>query len=304
MKSLRGILVAAFCVLVALPASAAVEIVETVDYLPGAAPQEECNWEAGVVQSSVTKSRNFIAMAAPSSPASGQRLSLQVVQLKLSRAAKKSNYSVVLRANVADAGKLLATREFQEDASFDSGRPGCDTLRAIGASLGESVAGWVAQTQFMTCGVDCVGIHPDEPIVVGAEVLIGDADAINDTVRNECRFTTAMVGLLVKTFNEYDPPPRAKLESRAIDIQQYSGRRLLLRVNNVHALGGGGWTGPKWMDMSGELWDGKTLVGNFVSHTSSGRGLTTCRSVDSLNESTADKIVEWLRSPTLGATLN
>jgi len=304
MKSLRGILAASFCALVASTASAAIEIVEAVDYLPGATPQEECHWEAGVVQSSVTKSRNFVALASASSLGSSPRLSLQVVQLKLSRAAKKSEYSVVVRANVADADKLLATREFQEEDSFDNGRSGCDALRAIGASLGEAVGGWVAQTRFMKCGIDCDGIHPDEPIVMGAQVLLGEADAINDTVRNDCRFPTAMVSLLVKTFNDYDPPPRAKLESRAIDVQQYAGRRLLLRVHNVHALGGGGWTGPKWMDMSGELWDGKTLVGNFDAHTTSGRGLTTCRSVDSLSESAADKIVEWLRSPTLGASLN
>jgi hypothetical protein len=307
MKSRRGILAAAFCVLPAMPAMpalAAVEIVEAVGHLSGATPLEECDWESQVVQSSVMKSRNFVVMASASSSASGQRLSLHVVRLKLSRAAKKSDYSVVIRADVADADRLVATREFQEDASFDNGRSGCDSLRTVGASLGEAVAGWVAETRFMKCGVDCDGIHPDESIVIGAQVLIGEADAINDTVRNDCRFATAMVDLLVKTFNEYDPAPRAKLESRAIDVQQYSGRRLLLRVHNVHALGGGGWTGPKWMDMSGELWDGKSLVGNFYAHTSSGRGLTTCRSVDSLSESAAYKIVEWLRNPTLGASLN
>jgi len=27
----------------------------------------------------------------------------------------------------------------------------------------------------------------------------------------------------------------------------YPGRRVVLRVNDVHALGGGGWSGPKWL---------------------------------------------------------
>ena len=75
---------------------------------------------------------------------------------------------------------------------------------------------------------------------MGAEVLVGSVDAINDTVRNDCRWPTAMVSRLIKAFNESDdPPPRAKLESRPIDIEKYPGRRLVLRLNEVHALGGG-----------------------------------------------------------------
>jgi len=89
----------------------------------------------------------------------------------------------------------------------------------------------------------------------------------------------------------------------AADIETYPGRRLVLRVNNVHALAGGGLSGPKWMAMSGELREGKLLVANFESYSSSGRGHTTCRSVDSLSDSTTGMIVAWLRSPTLGAKL-
>jgi hypothetical protein len=303
MKSIYSIVVAAACALVGSPAWAAIEIAEAVEYLQSAAPDEACTWEAGMVSSTVAKSKGFITVAAKTSATSGLRLSLQVPQLKLTRAAKNGEYSLVVRANVADAGKLIATRDFQDDKSFKSGASACDALRGLGASLGENVAGWVSKMHFMECRDDCDGIHPDEPIAVGAQILIGRADALNDTVRNECRWPTAMVSLLLKTYNDNDPPPRAKLESRAIDIEKYPGRRLVLRVIDVHALAGGGWTGPKWMDMSGELWDGKTMVANFDSHTNSGRSLSTCGSVESLSESTADMIVEWLRSPSLGASL-
>lgn len=305
MKSLRGILVAVACAFVALPVWAAIEIAEGVEYLPGATPDAAaCTWEAGMVSTAVASSKGAITAAGKPPESSGLNLSLQVVQLKLSRTAKGGEYSAVVRANVVGHGKLLATRDFQDEASFKSDRPPCDALRAIGVALGEGASDWASQTRFMECGEDCVGIHPDEPIAMGARILLGSVDAINETVRDECRWPTAMVGKLVKVFNESDPPPRARLESRAIDIEKYPGRRLVLRVNNVHALGGGGITGPKWMEMSGELWDGKNLVANFRSYTSSGRGLTTCRSVDSLSDSTADMIAQWLRSPSLGANLN
>jgi hypothetical protein len=305
MKSLRSILIVAVCALAGLPAWGAVEVAERVDYLPGAQPDDTvCTWEASMAVAAVERSKGAITPAGKAPAISSLRLSLQVAQLKLSRTAKGSDYAVVIRGNVAREGKLLATRDFDGDGSVKNGQPACDTLRAIGASIGERAAKWVSRTRFMECRDDCTGIHPDETIVVGAEILMGNDDAINDTVRDECRWPTTMVGRLVTAFNDGDPSPRAKLESRAIDIEKYAGRRLVLRVNNVHAVGGGGFSGPKWMDMSGELREGNTLVANFNSHTSSGHGFTMCKSVDSLSESTSDMIVEWLRSPTLGAKLD
>ena len=304
-KSLRSMFVVALCAFAGLPAWGAVEVAERVDYLPGAQPDETaCAWEASVAVAAVEKSKGAITLAGKTPAISGLNLSLQVAQLKLSRATKGSDYAVVVRGNVTRDGKLLATRDFDGDGSVKNGQPACDALRGIGASIGERAAKWVSRTRFMECRDDCIGIHPDEAIVVGAEILPGNDDAINDTVRNDCHWPTAMVSKLVKAFNDNDPPPRAKLESRPIDVEKYPGRRLVLRVDNVHALGGGGWSGPKWMVMSGELREGNTLVASFESYTNSGRGFTTCRSVDSLSESTSDMIVEWLRSPTLGAKLD
>ena len=304
MKSLRGILILAVCALAGLPAWGAIEVVEHVDYVSGAQPDDpSCAWEAGVVLATVENSNGVITPAGKTPAISGLKLSLEVARLKLSRTAKGGDYSTVVRGNVVSDGKLLATRDFAAEGSFKNGQSACDALRTVGASIGSGAGEWASQTRFMECRDDCAGIHPDETIVVGAQVLEAEADAINSTVRDDCRWPTAMVGKLVKAFNESDPPPRAKLESRPIDIEKYPGRRLVLRVKNVHALGGGGLSGPKWMAMSGELREGNALVANFDSYTSSGRGLTTCRSVDSLSDSTTDMIVEWLNTPTLGAKL-
>jgi len=304
MKSLRGILVVAVCALAGLPAWGAIELAETVDYLPGAQPDDAaCPWEANMVSAALASSKGAITQAGKTTATAGLRLSLLVAQVKRTRGAKESEYSAVVRGNVVAGSKLLATRDFQDDGSFKNDQSACDALRTVGASLGKSAAEWASQTRYIDCRDDCTGIHPDETIVVGAQILIADAEAINETVRDGCRWPTAMVSRLVKAFNEHELPPRAKLEARPVDIETYPGRRLVLRVNNVHALAGGGLSGPKWMTMSGELLEGKMLVANFESYSNSGRGLTTCRSVDSLSESTAEMIVEWLRSPTLGAKL-
>jgi hypothetical protein len=285
------------------PAFAALGVQENVDYLEGAKPGDAaCRWEAGMV-SAASAQIERVAAKAGGSDATHLRLAFRVVELKLSQGASKNQYSVTVRGDVLADEKLVGTQDFQRSQSFRGDASACDTLLQIGGSIGKDSANWVSETRFMECLRDCVGIHPDEVIVVGSEVLMPDSDAVNETVRNDCHWLTAMVGKVVSTFNESDPKPRSRLESRVVDIEKYPGRRLLLRVNNLHAVGGGGFTGPKWLSMSGELWDGKSLVASFESYTGSGRGLTTCRSVDSLTEKSADMISEWLLNPTLGAKL-
>ena len=304
MRELRRILISIVCALAALPSWGAVQIEEHVNYLEGVQKDSpDCIWEPSVAAAAIANAGGSITPAAKAEVGTGVRLSLQVLSFKVARASK-STYAIRLRADVTEDGKLLATRDFTGEGTFKSAESACPALNKIGTSMGEDVGEWIAQTRFMACHEGCSGIHPDETIVVGDAILMGDADAINDTVRNECHWPTEMVSRLVKEFNGNDSPPRAKLESRRIDIEKYSGRRLVLRVNNVHALAGGGYTGPKWMDMSGELREGNVLVASFQSHATSGRGLTTCRSVDSLSDSTTEMIVKWLNSPSLDARLN
>ena len=305
MNKMAGVLVLVVCALTGLPSWGAIQIEERVNYLQGAQPESaDCAWEASMIAAAIASSAGSITPVVKTTVGTGLRLSLQVVELKLSRSAKGGDYLLRIRGDVFDDDKLLATRNLQDDSSFKGDLSACSALKDIGTSIGESAAEWVSQTRFMECHEGCSGIHPDETIIVGEEVLVGEADAINSTVRDECHWQTTMVSRVVKAFNESDPPPRAKLEPRRIDIEKYSGRRLVLRVNGVHAVGGGGFSGPKWMDMSGELREGNLLVASFQSHTNSGRGLTTCRSVDSLSDSTTDMIVEWLNNPTLDAKLN
>lgn len=299
----RALMTASMCTLasVAVPAWSAVQIDPQVGHRQDAPPDTaSCAWEAGLVESAIKLSKGTISSAQPGGK--DTKLTLQVIEFKRS-GASKVRYAIRVRADVTEGGKLLATRDFEEEDAHKADQPACPVLSQIGASLGESVAEWVSETRFMTCGEGCTGIHPDETIVMGPEILLGAPDAINETVRVDCQWQTSMVSRLATAYNESEPAPRAKLESRSVDIEKHPGRRLVLRVDEVHALGGGGYTGPKWMYMSGELFDGNALVASFKSRTNSGRGLTTCRSLDSLSDSTADLIVNWLNSPSMNAYL-
>lgn len=295
-KAFGGALLA----LAASTATAAVEIEDRLPYLAGTEPQAGCAWEPNVVAGAVEQSEGALK---PKGQAGALKLSLQVLQLKHTPGGRSNTYNLTLRADVRDNGKLVATRDFAAENSYKPPLPGCDTLKSLGTGLGENVADWVTKARFTPCGEGCQGLRPDEPIVVAPEIELAKPDAINSTVRDECRWPSAMVQRLVKAHNEYDPAPRARLEARAVDAATFKGRRLVLRVTDMHAVGGGGITGPKWLHMTGELRDGDTVFASFVSQGTSGRGLTTCRSVDALSDETAYWIVEWLRGPSLNAEL-
>jgi len=78
---------------------------------------------------------------------------------------------------------------------------------------------------------------------------------------------------------------------------------LVLRVNNMHASGGGAMSGPKFLNISGELWDGPSKVATFTFNKWTLAGITTCRAVDSLVDAAAYTIADWLRTPTIDAKL-
>jgi len=308
MKSVRGLVMGLACALAGLPAWGAVELEEGVTYLKGAQLYDKtCSWEASLTGAVTARSKRGVELATAPATLTSVRLTVEIVSLTLERRPKEGIHEAVVRANMSRNGKLLASRDFQNDESFKTGASACDALLTLGSLLGKSIAEWAPTTSraLMECGDDCIGIHPDETIVIGAEVLPVSAESMSDTVRDECKWPSDMVNRLVKEFNGYEEPvPRTKLEARPIDIEKYLGRRLVLRVKDIHALGGGGFSGPKWMNLTGELYDGKSLVATFESYTNTGRGFTTCRSLGELSHHSAEIIAEWLRNPTMGARIS
>ncbi|WP_445147034.1 hypothetical protein [Dyella sp. Tek66A03] len=87
------------------------------------------------------------------------------------------------------------------------------------------------------------------------------------------------------------------------DVSRLSGKVLTMRITQVHAIGGGGLTGPKWAAVHGELHDGSKLVGSFDAHQHTSVGLTTCGSLNHLGKELGEDIADWLKTPTLDAKL-
>jgi hypothetical protein len=122
-------------------------------------------------------------------------------------------------------------------------------------------------------------------------------DVANESVRKECDWNTTMPRYLA-----------AESDGRVIVAENTSntktGKRLVLVATNLHTLGGGGWTGPKWLVLEGKLMQGDKLLGNFeVRRQTIGGSFRACSTLQSLSEEISDDILEWLKAPGPNAKL-
>lgn len=137
----------------------------------------------------------------------------------------------------------------------------------------------------------------EDVVQVSSRIPYQSDDVANDDVRKECDWNTTMPRYLA-----------AESDGRVIVAENKSntntGKRLVLVATNLHTLGGGGWTGPKWLVLEGKLMQGDKLLGNFeVRRQTIGGSFRACSTLESLSEEISDDILEWLKQPGLNAKL-
>lgn len=142
-----------------------------------------------------------------------------------------------------------------------------------------------------------VSARAEDVVQVSSLIPYQSDDVANEDVRKECNWNTTMPRYLAE-----------ESKGRVIVAENKSntntGKRLVLVATNLHTLGGGGWTGPKWLVLEGKLMDGDKLLGNFeVRRQTIGGSFRGCSTLESLSEEISDDILEWLKAPGLNAKL-
>ena len=137
-----------------------------------------------------------------------------------------------------------------------------------------------------------------EDVVLVPSVIPYQSDAVaNDNVRKECTWNTTMPRYMADKSDG-----RVKVAEQNFDAA--NGRKPLLAATHLHAIGGGGWTGPKWLTLEGKLMQGKQLLGNFEVRRQTIRGsYRACSTLESLSEEITQDILEWLKAPGPNAKL-
>lgn len=146
-------------------------------------------------------------------------------------------------------------------------------------------------------GLAAVSARAEDVVYVSSVIPYQSDNVANDTVRRECTWNTTMPRHMAEKSGG-----RVKVEERSLDA--VSGKKLVLVATHLHTIGGGGWTGPKWLVLEGKLMQGKQLVGNFEVRRQTIRGsYRACSTLESLSEEITEDILEWLKAPGLNAKL-
>ena len=120
-------------------------------------------------------------------------------------------------------------------------------------------------------------------------------------VRDQCALQTK-----VPEFVAAAAGSSVELVDGALDRKK--GRVLELEITEVHAPGGGGFSGPKWLTVKGELYDKGKQIGSFRAKRFSTGGAFggfkgTCAIIGRCTKAIGDDIASWLGAPTQNAEL-
>jgi hypothetical protein len=137
----------------------------------------------------------------------------------------------------------------------------------------------------------------EDVVQVASLIPYQSDDVANEDVRKECDWNTTMPRYLAE-----ESDGRVKVAEK--DFDKIAGKKLVLVATNLHTLGGGPWTGPKWLVLEGKLMQGDKLLGNFeVRRQTISGSYRSCSTLESLSEEISDDILEWLEKPGLNAKL-
>ena len=135
---------------------------------------------------------------------------------------------------------------------------------------------------------DAIGIPKVVPVAEGVQV--------SDAVKNECQ-----LGEKVSEFLLHDANVK-------VSDNPNEGRYLDMSITEVFAAGGGAWSGPKWMTVSGTLMENGKKVAAFRAKRFSTGGAFggfkgTCSIIGRCTKAIAEDIAAWLKNPIDGAQL-
>lgn len=139
--------------------------------------------------------------------------------------------------------------------------------------------------------------YADDVVLVPSSIPYQKEDTAKENIRRECTWNTTMPQYLAKKSDG-----RVQVADKNIDTA--NDKKLMLVATHLHVIGGGGWTGPKWLSLEGKLFEKGKLIGNFDARRQTVRGsFKTCGTLESLSEEIGDDILEWLKNPGLNAKL-
>jgi hypothetical protein len=135
----------------------------------------------------------------------------------------------------------------------------------------------------IACASDVIKVNP---VVPYANIKVGSLE-----MRRDCDWDRKIVDYLVVY-------SKGSVEVSEEDLTNDQGKVLKLEIKNVHAIGGGGFSGPKWGYIDATLMDQGKVVSTFeVGSKTTGRGWTACAVLERIAKQIGARTAKMLRKP-------
>jgi len=248
-----------------------------------ASPGQECPWDARLVEYLAKSSGNRVVITPRPMEALGQKLILTGRLGPTVGTGEKAapSWIEVTGTLLDESGKPIGDFGFRDDR-YAGNLHKCKQAIRLGEGLGDSIAGWLEE--------------PKPGIKIAETINTLREDTIDQEIKKSCPWNTELPNYLTgMTFgNVYQV---------ADDIGTTGGKKLLMTIVNSRLLGGGLYSGFKWLTVTGSLVDNDREIGSFIAVRKSFRAWTGCGISDRLSYEIAYDISNWLQNPTLNARL-
>lgn len=110
-------------------------------------------------------------------------------------------------------------------------------------------------------------------------------------IQNECNWNSTMPAAMASQ-------SRGTVVLTDQDLSMVSGKKLFITATHVHAVGGGRFSGPKWITLDGKLMEDGKLLGNFqLRRTTSGGKFGGCATLEYISKALTKDVLKWLKNP-------
>lgn len=134
-------------------------------------------------------------------------------------------------------------------------------------------------------------------VSIPSEVPFHKNTTVSKAVREECELGSKVSAFIDKYSDDV-------IVSDAIG----EGRHIKMSITEAHVPGGGAWSGPKWLEVTGTLMEGEKKIASFRAKRFSTGGAFggfkgNCSIVGRCAKAIGKDIAKWLKDPVDGAEL-
>ena len=142
-------------------------------------------------------------------------------------------------------------------------------------------------------------VFAKDAVGIPKAVPFDDTIEVPPAVRRECKLPEKTASFIKKY---------GKKNVEFVESPNGEGQYLEMSITEVHALGGGAFSGPKWMEVTGHLMENGSRVASFRAKRFSTGGAFaefkgTCAIIGRCTKAIGKDIARWLKNPVDGAAL-